>query len=70
MVPSDLQNEVYRTVKQRGEYVDATWAPWWRAQAEATRVVLEQLYPDDPKVDRLHAREIAFAVTLEGKTKA
>src|SRR5271166_4951091 len=33
-VPPDIQAEVYRTVKLRGSHVDASWAPWWRAQAQ------------------------------------
>ncbi len=31
------QREVYRTVKLRGKGVDATWAPWWRAQSQAIK---------------------------------
>ena len=32
---AQLQTEVNRTVGLRGPRVDATWAPWWRAQAKA-----------------------------------
>jgi len=34
-VPGVLQREVHRTVKLRGTTRDHTWAPWWRAQAQA-----------------------------------
>lgn len=33
MVPAELAREVYATVGKRGPRVDATWAPWWKAQA-------------------------------------
>ena len=40
-VPSDLQHAVYDTVGQRRKgRVDASWAPWWRAQAKAVNAVL------------------------------
>lgn len=35
LVSPTTQAEVYRTVKLRGRAVDETWAPWWRAQAQA-----------------------------------
>lgn len=40
-VPKDLADEVYRTVKLRNmrDGPDATWAPWWRAQARAIDAV-------------------------------
>jgi len=34
-VPREMKDEVYRTVGLRGSRVDASWAPWWRAQARA-----------------------------------
>jgi hypothetical protein len=40
-VPYDLQADVYRTVTQRGRFIDKTWAPWWRAQARAIAFVFE-----------------------------
>lgn len=67
MVPDTLQADVYRTVKLRGECVDQTWAPWWRAQAAATRAVLDQLYPDDPRTACWYERELQFAETLKRK---
>jgi len=66
MVPDDQQALVYETLKTRGARVDETWAPWWRAQAEATRTVMQKVYP--AKIDLVeahHARAIRFAVTLE-----
>jgi hypothetical protein len=67
MVPADLQAEVHRTLKLRAVgVVDATWAPWWRAQAEAAVAVMRQVYPT--KVDLIDnhlARAMSFAETLE-----
>lgn len=69
MVPKDTQTEVYRTVKLRGRSVDATWAPWWRAQATAIAEVLRQQHADKPdtlaNVERLLEREMQFAQRLE-----
>ena len=63
-VPADLQAEVYRTVGLRGPRCDATWAPWWRAQARAVaHVAAEHEQTFDPKA--WVARADAFAATLE-----
>lgn len=35
MVPPNIQVDVNTTVRQRSKRVDASWAPWWRAQARA-----------------------------------
>lgn len=64
LVPSDLQREVYRTVKLRGPGVDSSWAPWWRAQALAIESVGRQL-DDEPALDRWLARETKTADKLE-----
>ena len=63
MVPKDIQREVYRTVSLRDlGSINATWAPWWRAQAEATFAVLLELGADCPKhLDK----DLAFANQLE-----
>jgi hypothetical protein len=66
-VPADLQAEVYRTVKLRGPSVDATWAPWWRAQAKATAHVAMLTEPNETMRDRYLARELGFADTLEAR---
>jgi hypothetical protein len=56
MVPADLQKLVYRCAAQRdGSAIDASWAPWWRAQARAIHAVL----------DRVLLREMAFSMRLE-----
>jgi hypothetical protein len=80
MVPADLQQEVYRTVALRGKYVDATWAPRWRAQAKALAAIYRQelgartdLTPEDLAgerawIDRKLAEELKFANELEEKT--
>ncbi len=60
-VPPALQAEVYRTVKLRGPDVDATWAPWWRAQARAIAHVAFLVHPDEEKRDRYLARELEIA---------
>ena len=62
-VPPALQREVYRTVKLRGPSVDATWAPWWRAQARAIAAVA---FARDVDAERHYlAHELAFADQLE-----
>lgn len=66
-VPSDLQREVYRTVKLRGPDCDATWAPWWRAQARAIYYVAMLKEPDTVRLSRWLDRELAFADRLEDK---
>ncbi len=42
LVPPELQRPVCRTVGQRkmGGGVDASWAPWWRAQALAINAAM------------------------------
>lgn len=67
LVPGDRQREVYRTVKQRGSYIDATWAPWWRAQALAIESVGRQLN-DEPALDRWLERQLETAEKLEKMT--
>jgi hypothetical protein len=67
LVPRLLQDEVYRTVKLRGKAIDESWAPWWRAQAQAIDAAARVTYPDEiPRLDRILAREMAFADTLDG----
>lgn len=46
MVPKADQRQVYATVRQRGRHVDKTWAPRWRAQAEAEAAVLRSSTPN------------------------
>jgi hypothetical protein len=69
-VPSDVQAEVYRTVKLRGPNVDASWAPWWRAQARAIAHVAHIREPNASRRDAYLAREMTFADTLETRTSA
>jgi hypothetical protein len=63
-VPADVQAEVYRTVSLRGPSVDASWAPWWRAQAKAIAHVAHIREPNKQKRDAYLEREMAFADTL------
>lgn len=67
MVPRDLQDEVYATVKKRGRYIDASWAPWWRAQAKATAAVLRKTRPvgDSERIDKWLAHEMDVASKME-----
>lgn len=60
-VPPDLQLEVMTTVNQRGRYIDASWAPWWRAQAHAIASVL----PPGERRDWWLAKELKAGLKLE-----
>jgi len=64
-VPPGLAAEVYRTVRLRGKMIDASWAPWWRAQARAIAHVAFLAHPDEAKRDRFLAREMDTADRLE-----
>mgnify|MGYP003419130197 CR=1 FL=1 len=72
-VPADVQREVYATVGKRGPYVDATWAPWWRAQAKAQYNVLMKRAADEQNdlisawAEKRLAKDLAFAATLDAK---
>lgn len=67
-VPGPLQAEVYRTVKLRdGRHVNATWAPWWRAQARAIAHVAHLDEPNEKKRDKYLAHALEFADMLEKK---
>ncbi len=65
-VPKDLQMAVYSTVRARGEHVDASWAPWWRAQGRAIAAVL-RARGDKIAAEKYLARELVFAERLDGK---
>lgn len=65
LVPADLQAEVYRTVGMRGTSVDATWAPWWRAQARAIAHVANIVEPNADKFAAYIRRAMDFADRLE-----
>jgi hypothetical protein len=66
MVPSELQREVYRTVKLRGRAIDETWAPWWRAAHRAIAHVafLEGKFDAQQEATYI-AREDAVAKEME-----
>lgn len=64
-VPAALQREVYRTVVLRGPLVDATWAPWWRAQARAIAHVAHLREPNEARRDAYIAKADVFAAGLE-----
>ncbi len=50
MLPGHLMTDVYATVNKRGPSFDATWAPWWRAQAAAIGWVLHKIASDPNRV--------------------
>lgn len=70
-VPREMQAEVNRTVVLRNKRsVDATWAPWWRAQAAATHYVACETDRAagrglDPRAAKYLQRENGFADQLE-----
>ncbi len=66
-LPADLAAEVYRTVSLRGNVVDATWAPWWRAQAKAIAYVAHLKEPNEARRDAYLRKEMAFADKLESR---
>lgn len=80
-VTPPTQKEVYRTVRLRGSYIDASWAPWWRAQAKAiaecylSKVALSTLSEAEKTeaqvwVARYLAREEKVARRFENETEA
>jgi len=68
LVPADLAAEVYRTVKLRGDSVDATWAPWWRASARAMAYVAHLKEPNEAARDKFLAHAMTVAYRLEQRT--
>jgi hypothetical protein len=68
MVPRAIQTRVYATVKKRGRCVDASWAPWWRAQAEATEAVLRKTKPEaEAQIAKWFEHEMAVAAKMEAQ---
>ncbi len=66
MVHPDIREEVYATYRARGPRMDASWAPWWRAQTRARAcVALEEGIDPTPEV----TRGMAHADRLERRTK-
>lgn len=66
LVPRKIQSKVYATVKKRGKFIDASWAPWWRAQAEATAAVLLKTRPDaEAQIVKWLAHEMDVAAKME-----
>lgn len=66
-VPGALQDEVYRTVGLRKRTIDASWAPWWRAQARAIAHVDFLVEPNEQKRDAYLNHAMEFADKLEKK---
>ena len=67
LLPADLAQEVYRTVGLRGNAIDATWAPWWRAQARAIAYVAHLKEPNEVRRDAYLRKAMAFGDRLEAK---
>lgn len=61
------QREVYRTVRQRANAIDATWAPWWRAAHRAIAQAMLSEKRDPELVRKWLDREMNFANTLEAR---
>lgn len=70
MVSPDIQALVYATVGIRGDYVDETWAPWWRARAKAIAEVAFKECPDQERRDWYLNKEMTFADSLETRARA
>lgn len=70
--PSDLLAEVKRAVKLRGEgEPDASWAPWWRAQAEACAAIARVNPPIvNFDIDLWLQHELDFAEELAAEKEA
>ncbi len=66
-VPADLQREVYRTVKLRGPSANATWAPWWRAQARSGAHVAMLVEPNEERRDKYLAHAMETADKMEAR---
>lgn len=61
LVKPATQQEVYRTVGLRTRKIGPTWAPWWRAQAQACAEVAR--HHGQPNERRLqHALDFAERV--------
>lgn len=69
-VPRPLQDEVYRTVALRRRHVDASWAPWWRAQAQAIAHVAFLVEPNEARRDAYLNHALEFADKLEAREAA
>lgn len=65
LVPKVIQDRVCATVTQRNSSIDASWAPWWRAQAQACAAVALAKGSNPAIVDRVLQRDLAFATKLE-----
>lgn len=65
LVQPATQAEVYRTVVLRGPRVDATWAPWWRAQSAACAEVAAHRGASPDAVERQRNKDAEFAKKLE-----
>ncbi len=68
LVPADIQREVYATVGKRGKLIDASWAPWWRAQAKAIHAIMQAEGRDAEKLAKWFAHEMKVADQMEAKS--
>lgn len=60
---------MYDTVGKRStRAINASWAPWWRAQAYAIDHVARVTYPEHAAwADKVLKKELSFAQELERK---
>lgn len=70
LVPRDLQVEVCRTVKLRGPLIDASWAPWWRAQAKAIAHVAHLTEPNEARRDAYLTSAMKTADKMASRAEA
>lgn len=68
LVPADIQREVYATVGKRGKLIDASWAPWWRAQTKAIHAIMQAEGRDAEKLAKWFEREMKTADAMEART--
>jgi hypothetical protein len=68
LVPPELQREVYATVGKRGKLIDATWAPWWRAQARAIHAIMQAEKRDPVGLEKWLAHELKVADQMEARS--
>jgi len=65
LVSLPVQTSVYATVGLRGTRVDATWAPWWRAQSAAMAEVAAHRGADPAAIAAMLLKDNTFADLLE-----
>jgi hypothetical protein len=68
LVPPETQREVYATVGKRGKLIDASWAPWWRAQTKAIHAVMQAEKRDPERLAKWLEHELKIADLMEARS--